>query len=221
MMKVVGTFFFFLATSSCSNAASSSLVASSNPQECLDSSATAIDPDMDYFPDKVFPKFSKYWSVTYHNTYKILKSSDGNATYVLYQCGTEPPTDVPDVNATIPVPLQHGVALTTTTSLPHFELLGLRDEIKAYLGDPQWITSPCFLDQIESGETINVLHPEDEGAIEGLLAQTSSEIVIYGDLIGGILDAPNFVAIAAWKERDNHGIGTLFACLCVRGRALL
>lgn len=184
----------------------------SNFQGCLDSAT--VDPGRDYFPDKVSPKFAKLFSVTYHNTYKIVKNLDSETTYVLYQCGTEPPSGI-EANLTLSVPLQQGVGLTTTTSLPHFELLGLRDEVKAYLGDPQWITSPCMNERIQSGDTINVPYPNDEGAIDNLLAQTSSDIVIFGNLIKGTIASPNFVAINAFKERNNHGIGTFTVFDCI------
>lgn len=204
-MMRVSTFYLFLAVS-CSTCWNAIYGMTTNPQGCLDSTVV-VDPDMDYFPDKVVPAFAHLWSVTYHNTYKILKNHDAKTSYILYQCGTEPPTGM-DANLTLAVPLQNGVGLTTTTSLPHLELLGLSNEIRAYLGDPQWITSPCMLDRIASGETINVKYPDDDGAIEGLLAQTGTDLVIFGDYFEGatIIDAPNFVALAAWKERDNHGI---------------
>ena len=32
-----------------------------------------------------------------------------------------------------------------------FELLGLRDEIKTYIGDASYISSPCLLDRIKDG----------------------------------------------------------------------
>jgi hypothetical protein len=190
---------------------SSRFVNGFNPQGCLDSAS--VDPSKDYFPDKVSPEFAKLFSVTYHNTYKVVKEYDGNLTFVLYQCGTDPPSGI-EANLTLPVPLQHGVGLTTTTSLPHFELLGLRDEVKVYLGDPQWITSPCMNQRLESGKTINLRYPDEEGALDELFTQISPEIVIYGNLIKGTVASPNFVPISAWKERNNHGIGTYIFLSC-------
>jgi len=62
-----------------------------------------------------------------------------------------------------PVPLPDGVALTSTVQIPMFELLGLRSQIKTYIGDPQYISSPCLLDRLESG-TFEVFDPNVGGS---------------------------------------------------------
>ena len=174
-----------------------------NLKTCL---TETVDSTKDYFPDKVEPKYSKLWSISYHNTYKILKNLDAGTTYVLYQCGTESPSGI-EANLTIPVPLQGGVALSTTVHITHFELLGLRDELKAYIGDPKWISSPCLNDRIASGETISVPYPDLEGAIDGLLTTTGSELVLFYNPIKDLAPFANYVATSEWKERNNHGIG--------------
>ncbi len=173
---------------------------SQNPQGCL----TSVEPNKDYFPDKVSPEYSKLWSVSYHNTYKVVKNLDADATYVLYQCGTEPPLGIP-ANLTLSIPLEQGIALTTTPLIPHFELLGLRDHIKAYLGDPKWISSPCLNDRISSGETVNVRYPSDANATDGLMS-ARPDIVVFGT-VEGAGGVPNVVVDSAWKEGNNHGIG--------------
>lgn len=174
-----------------------------NLKTCLTETA---DPTKDYFPDKVVPNFSKLWSISYHNTYKILKNLDEGSSYILYQCGTEPPSGI-EANLTIPVPLQGGVALSTTVHISHFELLGLRDELKAYIGDPKWISSPCMNDRIASGETINVQYPDLDGALEGLLNTTGPELVLLYNPGMDVAPFANYVATSEWKERNNHGIG--------------
>jgi iron complex transport system substrate-binding protein len=165
-----------------------------------------VDPNKDYFPDKVETEFALFFSVEYHNTYKVLTNTEDNVKYVLYQCGTEPPTGV-SANHTLAVPLQNGVALSTTAHLPFFELLGLRDEIKAYLGDPQWISSPCMQDRLDSGDAILVMDPYAEGEIDGLYAKTSSDLVIIHNPIYGY-DLANHtnIAVSEWLERDSHKI---------------
>lgn len=177
------------------------VIAEGNPQSCL----TSVEAGKDYFPDKVVPTRSKLWTVSYHNTYKIVKNLDDDTTYLLYQCGSEPPQNV-QANLTLSVPLQNGVALAVTPHIPHFELLGLRDEIKAYLGDPQYISSPCMNARLKSGETLNIRRPFDEGQMDRLFEETSPDIVVMSN-DGYAPKVDNYVTAAAWKERNNHGIG--------------
>jgi len=54
-------------------------------------------------------------------------------------------------DAVIPVPLQDGLALTQTTQIPHVEILGKRTDVKAYLDNPAYISSPCFNELIDRG----------------------------------------------------------------------
>ena len=109
----------------------SKVVDAENTLKCLDS----VDYNKDYFPDKVVPKFSKNWSITYHNTYKILtvkannlnESEPTTESYLLYQCGTTPPeSEVGKHKFSIQVPLQDELVLTETNQIPHIEQLGLR-----------------------------------------------------------------------------------------------
>lgn len=99
----------------------------------------------DFFPDKAVPKYSEYWDISYHKSYKILRNIDANTSYLLYQCGTEIPTSEEGKHdGTFAVPLQDGVAITSTTILPHFEQLNMRRQINAVFMDPYWINSPCI-----------------------------------------------------------------------------
>jgi hypothetical protein len=58
-----------------------------NPLNCV----TDYNSSIDDFPDKVKPVNSQFWDVQYFNNYKILANKNANESYVLYQCGTEPP----------------------------------------------------------------------------------------------------------------------------------
>ncbi len=96
---------------------------SANTRSCLNK----VDDDVDYFPDKVSPKYSKQWSMSYHNTYKILTNHAEETSFLMYQCGTEPPeSEAGKHDLTFSVPLQDGVVLSSTTHIPKFEQLGLR-----------------------------------------------------------------------------------------------
>lgn len=122
----------------------------------LDTCVKEFNPDQDLFPSKwILPVIKTYGEVdlfgakfepsvttelldiTYHNTYKIIHNKFVNATYLLYQCGTEPPTEEVQSGKhklVIEVPHKGGLALTSTVQIPALELLGLRREIKAYIG---------------------------------------------------------------------------------------
>ena len=101
--------------------------AEGNTRGCLE--PAEVDYDNDYFTDKVSPTYSKQWDVTYHNTYKILTNKYVDETYLLYQCGTEPPESEEGMHKlTIEVPLQDGIALTQTVDIAFLEQLNLRYE---------------------------------------------------------------------------------------------
>ena len=126
---------------------------SANPLNCVTDYSSSID----CFPDKVKPENSQFWDVQYFNNYKILANKIANESYVLYQCGTEPPNITTDSfgkqpAVVVPIPLADGVALTSTVQIPFMELLGLRTDIKSYIGDPQYISASCVLKLIDENE---------------------------------------------------------------------
>jgi len=82
---------------------------------------------------------SDLWSIQYEKAYKILSIKKNNTDaapkkFLLYQCGTDAPTDVDrsEYDIFAEVPLQNGVILSSTTDIPHFFQLGVGSEIKAY-----------------------------------------------------------------------------------------
>ena len=52
----------------------------------------------------------------------------------------------------IEVPVDH-VSLSSTTMIPHLELLGLRGSINGYVGFSEYISSACINDMIDDGST--------------------------------------------------------------------
>jgi hypothetical protein len=106
--------------------------------------------DVDIFGEKFIPhNTTDFLEITYHNTYKIVtnKHQDPPKSYLLYQCGTDIPQDVIDANdfeVVTSVPLKGGIAITQTPQVPYLELLGLRQEVIAYIGNPIYVTSPCM-----------------------------------------------------------------------------
>lgn len=106
--------------------------------------------DVDIFGEKFIPhNTTDFLEITYHKTYKIVtnKHQDPPKSYLLYQCGTEVPQDVVDANnidLVVSVPHKAGIAITQTPQIPYLELLGLREQAIAYIGNPVYVTSPCM-----------------------------------------------------------------------------
>ena len=122
----------------------SSSVKAANPTECV----TDFDANTDYFPDKVVVESSEHWSITYENSYKIVRNDAAGTSYLLYQCGTPPPQDAGQHDAVVPVPLgDFGVHYTSF--IAYVELLGLRSSITAVGGQAAWIYSPCLNKMID------------------------------------------------------------------------
>ena len=94
--------------------------------------------DTDLYGAKFEPSVTtEFLDITYFNNYKIIHNKFVNATYLLYQCGTEPPKEEVESGnhkMILEVPHKGGLAVTSTVQLPALELLGLRSEIKAYVG---------------------------------------------------------------------------------------
>ena len=80
------------------------------------------DTITDFFPDKISTPlpFAKTFTISYHGTYKILTNVAQGEKYLLYQCGTAPPTDLinsEEFRVVTKIPLPDGVALTSTTQI--------------------------------------------------------------------------------------------------------
>ena len=121
-----------------------------NPSGCL--CPDSVDETKDYFPYKVSPSWSEHWDIEYHNTYKILRNTLTEASWLLYQCGTTPPASEEGKHqGSFRVPLQSGMVLSSTTDLTHIEQMGLRRQLKGMVGSTNWIASPCFKRLAEEG----------------------------------------------------------------------
>lgn len=174
----------------------------SNPIECI----TTVTENLDYFPDKVEPKSSEFWNISYFNTYKILYNEIEDESYLLYLCGTEPPSSEVDAGhkAVIPVPVPHGVAVSQTTHIPYLELLGVRTEIEGYLDDPQYISSPCVNEMIAEGEIVVVQNTTNTTALDNLLDSSGENLVSFVASSQEVL-LDNKVAISEFSEKSNTG----------------
>jgi len=168
-----------------------------NSQECL----TSYDADTDYFPDKVTPGTSMLWDVEYHNTYKVATNKYANLTYVLYQCGVEPPA-VEGYDGIFAVPLQEKVALASTPFVTSLELLGLRDEVGAYFGSSSWVDSPCFVFLMEQG-VVQVVSQSNNITHLGAAGISDDNVAFFSSPPSSPLN--NTVVISDWHENTMSG----------------
>ena len=142
---------------------SSAPVLETNPQDCIN--PADYDADTDFFPEKFIPhETTDLVTITYHNTYKIVTNKFNEKSYLLYQCGTEPPADEVASgkhHIVLPVPHKGGVAITQTTQIPPMELLAKRSEVKAYVGNPSLVSSPCLNQMMDDESMQTIYFPED------------------------------------------------------------
>ena len=179
-----------------------------NPTDCID--PANFDADTDFFPEKFIPhKTTDLLKISYHKTYKIVTNHHQNKSYLLYQCGTEPPAEVidsGDYHLVLPIPHKSGLAVTETPQITPLEQLGLRREIVSYIGNPKLVSSPC-LNYMSQNDELNIIYYEDDPWNTTLVAEgidsfmeTNSDLVIlvgpYGDSEG-----ERNLAVAASQER--------------------
>lgn len=130
-------------------------------------------------------------------------------SYLLYQCGTEPPADEVASgkhHLVLPVPHAGGVAVTETPQIPPMELLAKRGEINAYIGNPKLVSSPCMTHMMND-ETIETIYIEEEvyggdltdKALSDYLEGNPDAIVFAGPM--GKKDADRHMAVAASQEK--------------------
>lgn len=199
-----------------------------NLQGCVPSGE--LDADIDYFPNKYTPSFSYVYSdidifgnkfspdnttdlleITYHKTYKIVTNKLVKKSYLLYQCGTEPPQDEVDSgrhHLILSIPHTGGVAITETPQIPYIELLGKRTEIVAYIGNPSFVASPCMLHMMEENTIETIFNPEDpynatnNALLTAAFLEENPEAIIFGGPFGD-KDGDRVLSVAATQERTN------------------
>lgn len=159
------------------------------------------DYSQDLFPHKVEPLNSKQWDIAYYNTYKVITNKDVNKSYLFYQCGTEPPAGAEDqYHLVLPVPLQDGIALKQTTSIPHVEFLGERTSITGFLGFAAYISSSCLTTMIDDG-TVPIVDSSDDVALANFIANNPDVVIIGGSYHDA--DGASQLIVSEDKETDN------------------
>ncbi|KAG7356720.1 ABC transporter substrate-binding protein [Nitzschia inconspicua] len=206
--------------------AAQATVITQNLQSCIGDGQFQLG--IDYFPNKFTPrKYSPIFlpenqatldmttdllEIEYFDYYKIVTNKYHNKTYLLYQCGATPPME--EVlsgrhQLVLPIPHKGGLAITETPQIPPLELLGLRQEIIAYIGDPQYVSSPCLnyaIDELGSVEV--VFDPEDPWNSERTQELTDEflsrhpEAIIFGGIFANA-SADRIMGVAETQERTN------------------
>lgn len=169
------------------------VIAAENMMECV----TNFEEGVDYFPDKVEVENSEHWSITYENSYKIVRNTDANLSYLLYQCGTEVPQDEANKHdVVIPVPLAD-VGLHYTTFIPYMELLGKRSSISYMAGQASWVYSPCLNEMIDDN-LVTMISNINNNTLLGQL-EVDQDLPYFIGVGAGSNFTQNF-EISEWKE---------------------
>lgn len=112
-------------------------------------------PGVDYFPAKAIITQTEGFSIEYHDTYKLLTvktpapGATAALTYVLVQCGTEPPAGFEPAQI-ITVPVKRVIAMSTTY-LPVLVDLGLLDRLVG-VDDATYTYNQMVVDLVTSGK---------------------------------------------------------------------
>ena len=122
-------------------------------RECV--CASSFDAAHDYFPVKLGAESrAAGFTVTYHNSYKVINNTAAGVVHVGYQCGTPKPTEQalgfkPTAFVELPVST---IGVASTTDLPWIEFLGDRAAIKAVPGFG--VTSACVKKMVVDGSAV-------------------------------------------------------------------
>ena len=193
-----------------------------------------FDVETDYFPEKYIPptiftydsdvnlygetfvpnNTTDLLEISYHKTYKIVTNKHQNVSYLLYQCGTEPPQDEIDSgrhHLVLPIPHTGGIAITQTPHITPMELLGRREDIIGYIGDPSLVSSPCMQHMMAGNDaTIETVWDETDpynSTTQASLRADFLERHPNAIILGGPTDEAPFgdrvMNVAASQERTN------------------
>lgn len=172
-----------------------------------------VDPTKDYFPVKSFPEESKLWTISYHNTYKIVKNLATNSSFLLYQCGSEPPVDQLAAHTDfIEIPVRN-VGVGQTVSIPYLDTLGQLEEIAIFMTDVQYVSSPCFLDRIKAEQVLVAADTEGQTELVNQAQQDGNQDLLellqgMVAFVGPFSDTPfqHPVEVSEYLEKTNGAI---------------
>jgi iron complex transport system substrate-binding protein len=201
--------FGFAPTAASASSPPPSAAEAANPTGCVD----GADPGADLFPDQFTVRHAENYSLTYAGTYKVLTVGEvgpgaGGRTWVLVQCGTEPPALEGDLAGASIVEIPVQTIFSESTSHAGFlDVLGLADRVTG-VSNGDWVVTPSLRERIDAGE-IGSFNPT---------SQIDTELVVAEDpdvyLTGGFEDPAHealreagvpVVANAEWLETSPQG----------------
>jgi iron complex transport system substrate-binding protein len=118
------------------------------------------DPAVNYFPETMQVEYAEGFTIDYANHYKIVTvtrpwpGAETGFTYVLVQCGTPAPDDIPDDAVVIEVPVTSAASLSATYA-PHFAELDLLDTLIA-VDNADNLYNPAIRERIEAGQNAEI-----------------------------------------------------------------
>ena len=131
---------------------------------------------------------------------------------MLYLCGTQDAIPEEELDGrhhlVLKVPHTGGIAITETPQIPYLEMLGVRRQVIAYIGDPQWISSPCMNRMIADEESTlqTVFNAGDpfnlttNAALREQFIQENPDAIIIGGPFGDA-EGDRTIIAAATQER--------------------
>lgn len=138
-----------------------------NVNDCVNSEAlkaSSAEPDFfpwgtvmssdvaDEEPEYIEVETALGFTVKYYNTYKVVNNTIAGEVYVLYQCGSQPPKEVPQGAKVFAVPLT-AVATPDTTAFAFLDALGVQDRVVSL---SPFVSAPCGQALVECNRTADI-----------------------------------------------------------------
>ena len=154
-----------------------------------DRCAEEDEADLDLFPEQASFEHAERVDVRYHDHYKVVEVTttftDEPVTFVLLQCGAEPPELDGDLAEApvIEVPVEEAVTLTTV-NVAHFDALDAVDRLVG-VGTTDFVTTASVRERIDAGEVEGYGTPEGPPDAERLIAASPDVAVLdaFGDSV--------------------------------------
>jgi len=177
------------------------VVAEGNTLACLN--PDNVDYNKDYFPHKVQATHSELWDMKYFKTYKIFTNKKENTSFLLYQCGTEiPASEQGKHDGYHTVPLQDGIALSSTSDIPHVEQLGIRRQVKGWFSYHSYINSPCMSKLAEEPNSFIEVNADNQDQF----FIDHPNVLVVKDGPTDSIPAANQIHLSTYKEEESKDI---------------
>lgn len=141
-----------------------------------------FSPEIDYFPQKADLKYANGFSISYHNSYKVVTietpwpGATESIEYALVQCGAPKPAGFLGEQM-IEVPAKSIITMSTTY-LPALDELGLLDRLVG-LDDTTYVNNPTVRKMAEEGKLASIGYGSGVN-VEKVLELAPSLVMTYG-----------------------------------------